>query len=130
MPGDQKVLSDSITFDDSVFFVAFSPKTNTQNICAPGAGTNYLYRVSVVNGDPVVANLAAVTDPDAARRTTLQQGGIAPTPTILFPSPDDPANCSGADCSPPPIGCVGVECFDPGFANNPVRTLWTQDGIQ
>ena len=24
---------------------------------------------------------------------------------------------------------VGVECFDPGFDNNPVRTLWTQDGV-
>ena len=129
LPADQKVLSDSITFDNAVYFVAFSPKTNTQNACATGAGTNYLYKVSVINGDPVVADLAAVTDPDAARRTALQQGGIAPTPTVLFPSPDDP-NCTGADCAPPPIMCIGVECNDPGFANNPVRTLWTQDGIQ
>ena len=28
------------------------------------------------------------------------------------------------------VACVGVECFDPGFANDPVRTLWTQDGIE
>jgi hypothetical protein len=42
---------------------------------------------------------------------------------------DDP-DCTGADCAPPPIACIGVECFDPGFANNPVRTLWTQDGIE
>ncbi|MDZ7644009.1 MAG: hypothetical protein U5K76_07200 [Woeseiaceae bacterium] len=47
---------------------------------------------------------------------------------FLFPSPDDP-NCQGEECAPPPIGCVGVECFDPGYANNPVRTLWTQDGV-
>ena len=129
LPADQKVLSDSITFDNSVFFVAFSPQTNTNNVCAPGAGTNFLYRVSVVNGDPIVPDIAAVTDPDAARRQTLQQGGIAPTPTILFPSPDDPSNCTGAACSPPPIYCVGVECGDPDYQNNPVRTLWTQDGI-
>lgn len=130
LPYDQKVLTDSITFDDSVFFVAFSPSTNAGNLCATGAGTNFLYRVSVVNGDPVVDYIESVTagQADDERRTTLQQGGIAPTPTILFPSPDDP-NCTGAACSPPPIGCVGVECFDPGFANNPVRTLWTQDGI-
>ena len=54
--------------------------------------------------------------------------GIAPAPRFLFPSPD--ANCTGASCNPPPLGCIGVECFDPGFVNNPVRTLWTQDGIE
>ena len=25
---------------------------------------------------------------------------------------------------------LGVECFDPSFDPFPVRTLWTQDGIQ
>jgi len=131
LPSNQKVLSDSLTFNNEVFFVAFSPDSNTAATCSAGQGTNYLYRVSVVNGDPVVNNLDTLdpADADEARRTTLQQGGIAPAPTILFPSPDDPA-CTGADCAPPPIGCVGVECFDPGFINNPVRTLWTQDGIQ
>jgi type IV pilus assembly protein PilY1 len=131
LPPNQKVLSDSVTFNNEVFFVAFSPDSNAAATCAAGKGTNFLYRVSVVNGDPVVNNLDTLdpADADDARRQTLQQGGIAPTPTILFPGPDDP-NCTGADCSPPPIGCVGVECFDPGFANNPVRTLWTQDGIE
>ena len=131
LPSNQKVLSDSVTFNNEVFFVAFSPDSNAAATCSAGQGTNFLYRVSVLNGDPVVNNLDALDpgDADDARRQTLQQGGIAPTPTILFPSPDD-ANCTGADCNPPPIGCVGVECFDPGFINNPVRTLWTQDGIQ
>ncbi|MDH4072993.1 MAG: hypothetical protein OEV41_07795, partial [Gammaproteobacteria bacterium] len=131
LPSNQKVLSDSITFNNEVFFVAFSPDSNAAATCSAGKGTNYLYRVSVVNGDPVVNNLDTLDpgDSDDARRQTLQQGGIAPTPTILFPGPDDP-NCTGADCNPPPIGCVGVECFDPGFVNNPVRTLWTQDGIE
>jgi type IV pilus assembly protein PilY1 len=131
LPYNQKVLSDSITFNDSIFFVAFSPEFNTANSCVAGAGTNYLYEVNVKNGDPVVDNLSTLlpADADDARRTRLQQGGIAPTPTVLFPSPDS-TTCTGAACSPPPIGCVGVECFDPGFENNPVRTLWTQDGIQ
>ncbi len=131
LPSNQKVLSDSITFNNEVIFVAFSPDTNAAQLCAAGRGTNFLYRVSVVNGDPIVNNLDTLdpADADDARSQTLQQGGIAPTPTILFPGPDDP-NCQGADCNPPPIGCVGVECFEPGFVNNPVRTLWTQDGIQ
>ena len=131
LPANQKIIADSATFDDSVFFVAFSPESNTTNICEPSLGKNFLYRVSVENGDPVLNNLDTLdpADADAERVSELAQGGIAPTPAFLFPSPTDP-NCSGADCAPPPIACVGVECFDPGFANNPVRTLWTQDGIE
>jgi type IV pilus assembly protein PilY1 len=131
LPANEKILSDSLTFDDSVLFTSFSPDSNAAATCAVGRGTNVLYRVSVINGDPVVNNLDALdpNDADDARRQTLAQGGIAPSPTILFPSSDDP-DCTGAACSPPPLGCVGVECFDPGFVNNPVRTLWTQDGIE
>jgi len=130
LPNNQKVLAESITFNNEVLFVGFSPDTNAAAACGAGQGTNVLYRVSVLNGDPIVDDLDGLLagDADDARRTTLQQGGIAPAPTILFPSPDDPS-CHGAACAPPPIGCVGVECFDPGFPNNPVRTLWTQDGV-
>ena len=130
LPANQKVLADSLTFNDQVFFVTFSPDSNAAATCAAGQGTNYLYRVSVLNGDPIVPNLSSLNDADAdnARRSTLQQGGIAPAPSILFPSPD--ASCTGEDCNQPPLGCIGVECFDPGFKNVPVRTLWTQDGIQ
>ncbi|MFQ5548099.1 MAG: pilus assembly protein [Woeseia sp.] len=131
LPDNQKVLAGSVTFDDSVFFVGFSPESGLADVCQPSQGRNFLYRVSVENGDPVVNNLDSL-DPGAAddeRVRQLAQGGIAPTPAFLFPSPDDP-DCTGADCTPPPIACVGVECFDPGFANNPVRTLWTQDGIE
>ncbi len=77
----------------------------------------------------LTAGTPAVADADAERVTELAQGGIAPSPVFLFPSSTDP-DCTGADCAPPPIACIGVECFDPGFANNPVRTLWTQDGIE
>lgn len=130
LPANQKVISDSTTFDNSVFFVAFSPEANTADVCQPSLGKNFLYRVDVENGDPVVNNLDTLdpADADAERVEELAQGGIAPTPTFLFPSPDP--SCTGAACSPPPLGCVGMECFNPGFVNNPVRTLWTQDGIE
>jgi type IV pilus assembly protein PilY1 len=131
MPANQKVLADSVTFNDTVHFIGFSPDSSGISACEIGRGTNFLYSVSVVNGDPIVNNLEALdpADADDARRSQLAQGGIAPTPTVLFPSPDD-ADCEGAACSPPPIFCVGVECSDPSFDNNPVRTLWTQDGIE
>jgi type IV pilus assembly protein PilY1 len=131
LPPNQKVISNSVTFDNSVFFVGFSPEANTTDPCAPSNGRNFLYQVSVVNGDPIVNNLDTLEpeDADAERMTELAQGGIAATPAFLFPGAIDP-DCEGAACSPPPIGCVGVECFDPGFVNNPVRTLWTQDGVE
>ena len=130
LPPNQKVLANSVTFDDDVFFVTFSPEANLADVCQPSNGKNFLYRVSVENGDPVVNNLDTLDplDADDERVTQLAQGGIAPTPAFLFPAPDP--NCTGSACSPPPIYCVGVECGNPGFNNNPVRTLWTQDGIE
>ena len=133
LPPGQKVLSGSQTFDDSVFFVSFEAQSVSANPCQAGLSVNRLYRVDIVNGDPVVdLDSLDPNDPEAAddaRVTELKQGGIAPKPTFLFPSPADPENCQGDECAPPPVGCVGVECFHPGFTNNPVRTLWTQDGI-
>ncbi len=130
LPANQKIIANSATFDDSVFFVGFSPEANLADICQPSQGQNFLYQVRCENGDPVVNNLDSLLpeDADAERVTELAQGGIAPSPVFLFPSSTDP-DCSGVDCAPP-IACVGVECFDPGFVNYPVRTLWTQDGIE
>ncbi len=129
LPANQKVLSTSVTFNNEVFFVAFSPDNAAAATCAAGRGRNFLYRVTVKNGDPI-GDLDGIVPggEDQARVTDLAQGGIAPSPRFLFPSPED-ENCTGADCAPPPIGCIGVECFNPGFDNNPVRTLWTADGI-
>ncbi len=131
LPSNQMVLADSVTFNNEVFFVSFSPDSAGAAACRAGQGTNYLWRVSILNGDPIMDDLGNVPTggEDLARRTQLAQGGIAPSPQFLFPTEDDP-DCTGADCAPPPIGCIGVECFDPGFPNFPVRTLWTQDGIE
>jgi type IV pilus assembly protein PilY1 len=129
LPPDQKVLANSTTFNNEVFFVAFSPDAAAASTCAAGRGRNFLYRVSVVNGDPIadLSNVVEGTE-DQLRVQDLAQGGIAPTPRFLFPMPE--SDCTGDSCNPPPLGCIGVECFDPGFKNNPVRTLWTQDGIE
>lgn len=135
LPPSEKVLAESRTFDDSVYFVSFEPQAQSDDPCRAGLSRNKLYRVSVSNGDPVIPDLDVLdpNDPDEidrARYTELDQGGIAVRPMFLFPSPlGTEEDCEGADCKPPPVGCVGVECFDPGFENNPVRTLWTQDGV-
>ncbi len=129
LPKGQKVFSESQTFDNAVYFVSFEPQLNTDDPCLAGTSINRLYKVDIRNGNPVVD--LSTLDPDdkeaidESRVTELEQGGIAPKPSFLFPSPDDP-DCEGSECATPPIGCVGVECFDPGFNNRPVRTLWTQ----
>ncbi len=64
VPANQKILADSLTFDDRVLFVAFSPDTNAAATCA-GKGTNFLYRMHVVNGDPIVPNIDTLADSDA-----------------------------------------------------------------
>ncbi len=131
LPGGQMVLSSARTFDDTVYFVTFEADADSPDPCQAGLSKNRLYRVNVVNGDPIVPLGAAVhtggNGPTDARVTELAQSGIAPRPVFLFPSPWDP-DCEGEKCAPPPVTCIGVECFDPGFRNNPVRTLWTQDG--
>ncbi|HEX5788570.1 MAG TPA: PilC/PilY family type IV pilus protein [Woeseiaceae bacterium] len=130
LPANQMVLATSVTFNNEIFFTAFSPDNAAAATCAAGRGQNFLYRMTVTNGDPI-ADLDGIVagEEDQARVTGLAQGGIAPSPRFLFPSPDDP-DCEGQECAPPPIGCIGVECFDPGFENVPVRTLWTADGIE
>ncbi len=133
LPPNEKILSDSQTFDNSVYFVSFEPTVSSSDPCQAGLSVNRLYRVSVANGDPVVDDsygipIDSAEAADDARVKTLEQGGIAVRPTFYFPSPVV-QNCTGSQCAPKPVGCVGVECFDPGFPNTPVRTLWTQDGI-
>ncbi|WP_405233664.1 pilus assembly protein [Lentisalinibacter salinarum] len=125
----EKILSESRTFNDTVFVVSFQPKVADLAACNPGGGVNRLYEVNVVNGDPPPPEDGEVADPDP-RSEELKQEGIAPETVFLFPSPDDPQNCVGKECSPDPVGCVGVECFDPGFENVPVRTFWTEDGVE
>ena len=131
LPSTEKVLSPARTFDNEVFFVSFEPRVNSEDPCQAGLSQNRLYRVNVVNGDPIAVfgenEVPTAEEADDARVTRLEQGGIAPQPVFLFPGAPD--TCTGDECSPPPLACVGVECFDPDFANNPVRTLWTQDGV-
>ena len=129
LPADQKVLSNSATFNNEVLFVSFSPDTVAAASCAAGGGRNFLYRVSVKNGDPIadLDNVVSGTE-DELRVTALAQGGIAPAPRFLFPTPDP--SCTGDDCKEPPIFCVGLYCDESDLKNNPVRTLWTQDGIE
>jgi type IV pilus assembly protein PilY1 len=132
-PGE-KVLAESRTFNNQVFFTTFEPGAgaggNVTN-CAPALGTNRLYTISVFNGAPV-NNLdgSLATDPyTTADRYRTFNGSLASEPVFIFPSPDDPLHCVGDQCTPDPVMCVDLFCVPPGFANNPVRTFWSEESL-
>jgi type IV pilus assembly protein PilY1 len=129
----EKVLAESRTFNNQVFFTSFEPGAGAGNStsCQPALGTNRLYTVSVFNGAPV-NNLdgSVATDPfSTADRYRTFNGSLASEPVFIFPSPDDPVNCVGDQCTPDPIMCVDLFCLPPGFANNPVRTFWSEESL-
>ncbi len=135
LPPGQKVLSDARTFNDSVYFVTFEAGVNSVDPCQAGLSVNRVYKMDVSNGDPSFGTddgsleNATPEEIDAARVMMLEQGGIAPVAVFMFPSAWD-QSCKGDECRPEPVVCVGVECFDPDYNNNPIRTLWTQDGME
>jgi len=129
----EKVLAESRTFDNVVFFPTYLPEQATGS-CAP-LGRNRAYAVSVDNGSPVVD----VNDDNATteidRYTDLAQGGIAPEISFLFPrrqpgtGPGGPGQGDpNAPTTPrePPRCTVGLEVLDGLCANlgAPVRTYW------
>ncbi len=131
----EKVLAEARTFGGSILFTSFTPvpAANAAAACTVSGVKNSLYVVNALDARPVVnRDGPAGSAPDSAadRRADLQQDGIAPAAVILFPSPDDPANCAATNtCSPPPVCLVGVEQCGVNFTNTPVRTFWTQQDI-
>ncbi|MEE8108868.1 MAG: hypothetical protein V3T36_06915 [Gammaproteobacteria bacterium] len=127
----EKVLAESRTFDNKIFFTTFSPQAGATG-CSLSTGVNRLYAVNAVNASPFTdldqdGNLNLDIDD---RTRTLKTGGIAPEVVFLFPSPDDPNNCVGKQCTPDPECIVGLEFCNLGFDNDPIRTFWNQDGAE
>ena len=146
---DVNLVQNVNAYDSVVTVIKFEGSTQVPDRAfSPGGGSGiaaYHFLATATAKSKPAGSGGAATDRDASATHTqafyvlgpadagidrLQQGGIAPAPTILLPSPDDPDNCEGAACVPPPIMCIGIECHEPLLPNNPVRTVWTQDGIQ
>jgi type IV pilus assembly protein PilY1 len=127
----EKVLAEARTFNNQIFFTTFTPGAGaTANNCVPALGTNRLYVMSLFNGAPVT-NMDGSADEETLTATDRYEefrGSIASEVVFMFPSPDD-ANCVGDQCTPPPVACVDLFCFPTGFANNPVRTFWSEETV-
>ena len=128
----EKVLAEARTFGNKVFFTTFTPGgTASVNDCQPALGTNRLYIMDIVNGMPV-HNLDQSADEENlthSDRGMEFQGSLPSEVQFLFPSPEDP-DCIGEDCTPSPVACVGVYCFQLDFESNPIRTFWSQESMK
>ncbi len=130
----EKSLAESRTIESMIQFTTYEPNddsTPNSSSCAPGVGTNRLYTISAFTGAPVFDRENPTDPPDSAddRETELSQGGIAPEVVWLFPSPDNPATCVGAECTPDPQCLVGLEDCGVGVSLAPIRTFWRQTGV-
>lgn len=131
----EKVLAESRTFDNVVFFPTYLPASSSAT-CGP-VGSNRAYRVSVDDGRPLLdLNNDGLEEGD--RYIDLaQRGGIAPEISFLFPREDTSGggngggNGGGSGGGPPrqPQLCsYGLQILT-GFCGNaqtPVRTYWQQ----
>ena len=73
----EKVLANSVTFNDQVIFPTYTPSASTStDPCVPGVGANAQYTMDVVGGGII-------------SRKDLADSGIAPAVTFLFPPPTD-----------------------------------------
>ncbi len=130
----EKSLSEARTIQSMIQFSTYEPNnasTPQSTSCAPGVGTNRLYTISAFTGAPVFDRENPTDPPDSVddRDTELAQGGIAPEVVWLFPSPENPATCVGAECRPPPRCLVGLETCGVSINLAPVRTFWRQTGV-
>lgn len=120
----EKVLGESLTLDNTVFFVSFTPG-ETASACTSGAGTNRLYAVSVFDGRPRTNFDSPVGEPlTVADRSKVLITGMPVMSVTRF---------QGAQPADNRI-CVGTECLTDeemerlGMLRSPVRrTYWFQD---
>jgi type IV pilus assembly protein PilY1 len=128
----EKVLSEARTFQGAILFSTYDPDAGNANqvsACTATQGRNGLWIVKALNAAPFADRDGDATIETEDRRDDLAQQGIAPEAVIIFPSPDDPANCQGAACSPAPVCLVGLENCGVSFTDAPIKTFWSQRDV-
>jgi len=127
----EKVLAESRTFQNRIYFTTYSPEEREYNpeYCVATVGLNRLYIVDAATGKPVVNFASPTSPPDdiSDRSKELAQGSIAPEAIFVFPTPDADEDNPNPPAVPP-ICLVGLESCGSGLNNPPVRTYWEQRG--
>jgi len=120
----EKVLSNSITFNNVVLFTTYVPPGATGEVCQAAAGTGRLYAMNILNGNPFVDNNADDVLTENDRYVDLIAGGIAPPPTIVIDDSLTPRLCVGTDCTLAGDCPEGSNCRIPPPANGLMGTKW------
>lgn len=134
-PGE-KVITESRTFENVVFFSSFYPKKRTAeddtdgNVCTTTLGFNNLYTVNAVDARPCVTCIESMVAKgkvavDSGLGVILKQPGIAPEPVFLFPGAEE-----GSAIRVPPVCLVGAESCGTFGSYEPKRTYWMQRGAE
>lgn len=125
----EKVLAESRTFQNEIYFPTYSPQQRSYNAeyCVATVGLNRLYVVDAATSTPL-RNLDTSTAGNERYRE-LRQGSIAPAVTFIFPTPDaDPDDPDRPMPAVAPFCLIGLENCGSGLTNAPVRTYWEQRG--
>jgi type IV pilus assembly protein PilY1 len=123
----EKSLSSSTTLQNTLFFTTYTPAASaTSNTCSVAVGSNRAYAISAFDGRPLPRRDSA-TDPNnpnpddptsptrGDRYIDLEQTGIAPEITTLFPEKDTVTCLSGVE--------VLSVCKE---FNSRIKTYWRQ----
>jgi type IV pilus assembly protein PilY1 len=132
----EKVITESRTFENTVFFSSFYPKVRTgsddtdSDSCTTTKGYNNFYAISAFDGSPCASCIAGLvakgkTAIAAGTGVILKQPGIAPEPVFLFPTPDGTSTTRV-----PPVCLVGAESCGAFSSYEPKRTYWWQKGAE
>lgn len=120
----EKVLNASRTFAGQIIFSTFTPGAGSNNSCQASQGRSRLYVIDAITGSPT-KNLFTVDDSPILtaddRSVELQQTGLPPDPTILFPESDVDGVLSDEA-----FVCIGPECLDLDLTLGVEKTSWQE----
>ena len=126
----EKVLAEARTFNNQVFFTTFRPSLSGDELRAAARHEPALHHESVQRrAREQPRQLRRQRPADGDRSLQGIQGLDLERSGVHLPVARRGDHCVGDQCSPPPVACVDLFCFPPGFANNPVRTFWTREAL-
>jgi len=96
-PGE-KVLGESLTFNNTTYFTSFTPRETTSE-CTGGAGISFLYAISVFDGRAVTNFDSPVGEPlTVADRARTLNTDIPVMDASRFQMESGPTICAGTEC--------------------------------